>query len=245
MYLHYQFYTGSCGARVWTEVSNICDHNVGIEYISSFSLVNVCGGEIDKLWIPHNSWMREADWKGYTLLELGLDKTSAISTTTKRISFPNTGTWSTKEFLPIAAVECKNETLIWQIENNGSWQWELGDIVNALYLKTSGPTENENHWHKELKPGEVFTGVATGVAVGDSLNGAISALTVYRRNIVRKNSSDAKLPVIFNDYMCIRADPTTEKMIPIIDKAAQAGAEYYCMDAGWYTIGGWWGKVGE
>ena len=34
-------------------------------------------------------------------------------------------------------------------------------------------------------------------------------------------------------------------MLPVIDKAAEAGAEYYCMDAGWYADGGWWDTVGE
>lgn len=40
-------------------------------------------------------------------------------------------------------------------------------------------------------------------------------------------------------------DPTTEKMIPVIDKAAEVGAEYYCIDAGWYADGTWWNSVGE
>ncbi len=31
----------------------------------------------------------------------------------------------------------------------------------------------------------------------------------------------------------------------MIDKAAEAGAEYYCIDAGWYADGGWWEIVGE
>jgi alpha-galactosidase len=31
----------------------------------------------------------------------------------------------------------------------------------------------------------------------------------------------------------------------MIDKAAEVGAEYYCIDAGWYADGGWWETVGE
>ena len=31
----------------------------------------------------------------------------------------------------------------------------------------------------------------------------------------------------------------------VIDKAAETGAEYYCMDAGWYAEGTWWDSVGE
>ena len=44
------------------------------------------------------------------------------------------------------------------------------------------------------------------------------------------------LPVIFNDYMnCLWGNPTTEALLPIIDKAAEVGAEYFVIDAGWYA----------
>ena len=44
---------------------------------------------------------------------------------------------------------------------------------------------------------------------------------------------------------CLFGDPTTEKEIPLIDKAAEAGCEYFCIDAGWYSAGYWWDGVGE
>lgn len=115
-----------------------------------------------------------------------------------------------------------------------------------LYLKVSGPTEQENHWYKELLPGEKFETVKVGATVGENFEGALCAMTKYRRQIIDNNMENERLPVIFNDYMhCINADPTTEKMIPVIDAAAEAGAEYYCMDAGWYADGTWWETVGE
>ena len=40
-------------------------------------------------------------------------------------------------------------------------------------------------------------------------------------------------------------DPTTERELSIIDKAAELGCEYYCLDAGWYDDGFWWDRVGE
>jgi alpha-galactosidase len=53
--------------------------------------------------------------------------------------------------------------------------------------------------------------------------------------------------VIFNDYMnTLMADPTTEKLLPLISAAAEAGAEYFCIDAGWYDDGeGWWERAGD
>ncbi|EAC9550382.1 alpha-galactosidase, partial [Listeria monocytogenes] len=35
------------------------------------------------------------------------------------------------------------------------------------------------------------------------------------------------------------------KELPMIDKAAQIGCEYYVVDCGWYSDGGWWDSVGE
>jgi alpha-galactosidase len=54
---------------------------------------------------------------------------------------------------------------------------------------------------------------------------------------------------VFNDYMnTINGDPTTERLLPLIDAAGRAGAECFCIDAGWYDntdLGDWWPTVGE
>ena len=172
--LHYQFYDNISAARTWTSIDNISTENVGLEYVSSFSLTGI-GKECEtakrnkmKVSIPHNSWCREVDWQTYTLEELGLHNANSFSM--KRINIFNTGTWSTKEHLPMGALaDASNANcLMWQIENNGSWQWEISDIAGYLYLKLSGPTENENHWHKELKPGESFESIKT--AADDALS---------------------------------------------------------------------------
>src|SRR5690606_32573638 len=49
------------------------------------------------------------------------------------------------------------------------------------------------------------------------------------------------------DYMnTLMGDPTSEKLYPLIDAAAAVGAEYFCIDAGWYDDDGdWWDSVGE
>jgi alpha-galactosidase len=136
---------------------------------------------------------------------------------------------------------------IWQIEHNGSWHWELSDIARLLYLHVSGPTFNENHWWKSLRPGETFTTVPVAVGcVTGGVTDAVAALTRYRRVIRRPNRDNVALPVIFNDYMnCLMGDPTTEKLRPLIAAAAEVGAEYFCIDAGWYADGSWWTDVGE
>nr|WP_276008933.1 glycoside hydrolase family 36 protein [Aequitasia blattaphilus] len=254
---HFQFYNKISVVKSWNVVENKGKSDVGLEYISSFNLNGIAKEGLQKrdekikVAIIHNSWNRELQWKEYALPELGIEQCQQELATrsSKAIHVSNTGNWSTKEYLPMGNVT-NTETgsrLFWQIENNGSWHWEISDQTNHLYLQMSGPTENESHWFKNLRPGEAFESVpvAVGVVMG-SIEKVTEELTKYRRHIRRKNKDNESLGVIFNDYMnCLFADPTTEKELPLIDKAAEVGCEYYCIDAGWYGDGYWWDEVGE
>ena len=249
--VHYQFYRNISAIRAWTTVTNIGSEPVGLEYVSSFSYVGIDEGELPlddrmRILIPHNAWCREANWHSYTPGELGYAPMTYFSG--KRILVSNTGTWSAKEYLPMGAyqnLESQN-TVLWQIEHNGSWAWEISDIDRMLYLKISGPNEQENDWYKELLPGQSFETVRVALALGKDFNEALGEITKYRRQIVSNNKSNEALPIIFNDYMnCLMGDTTEEKSLPIIDRAAEIGAEYYCVDAGWYAEGTWWDSVGE
>ena len=67
-------------------------------------------------------------------------------------------------------------SLVWQIEHNGSWHWELMDQSGFLTLLVSGPTEHDNHWWKLLAPGETFQSVPVAVgAVRSDFEGAIGS----------------------------------------------------------------------
>jgi len=257
-----QFYDGIRAVRSWTEVENAGTVPQGLEYVSSFALTGIEKegllpfDERLSLRVPHNGWQKELHWNTYSLKDLGLSVSQPQGTmhTSKTISVTNTGNWSTKEYLPMGCLE-NTETdscLFWQIEHNGSWHWEIADQDGHLYLQLSGPTETHSHWWKQLKPGEVFAtvpvsvGSAVGTAGGSCFDNAMGELTKYRRAIRRKNRDNEVLPVIFNDYMnCLWGDPTTEKELPLIEKAAEAGCEYYCVDAGWYSDGFWWDGVGQ
>lgn len=250
---HMQFIGRLPVVRTWTAIVNEGETPVGLEYVSSFAYTGIGKGGLGdrnaniRLHIPHHTWYGEAQWKGYTLPELGLHHVHDFSM--KRISFSNTGTWSSSQVAPCAFLE-NLETgsgYFWQIEHNGSWHWEISDMANELYLLAAGPTEQENHWWKNLKPGETFVSVPVSVGVCQGgLGKAVELMTLYRRQIRRPNPDNATLPVIFNDYMnCLFGDPTTEKLLPLIDAAAEAGCEYFCVDCGWYADGEWWDGVGE
>lgn len=252
-----QFYGGLPVVRIWHRAKNQGDRAQTLEYLANFYYEGLekegvlPRDEKMKVWIPHNSWQRELNWKCHTFAELGLGQVqpdpSQRSSNLMRVT--NTGNWSSKEYLPMGFVE-NEETrtgIFWQIEHNGSWHWEIGEQNGHLYLALGGPNETYSHWYKELKPGEEFETVPAAVGVtAEGFGDAMGTLTQYRRRIRRRNRDNEALPVIFNDYMnCLWGDPAAEKEFPMIEAAAQAGCEYYCIDAGWYANGGWWDSVGE
>ena len=249
--VHYQFYRGVAAVRSWSVVKNIGEEILGLEYVTSFAYSGFEEGEKHpnekiNVYIPRNSWSREVNWKKMTLSEAGINVTPQFSF--DRINISNTGFWSTKEYLPMGAIENTERECVylWQIEHNGSWQWEIADKSQMLYFKLSGPNAQENSWYKELVPGESFESVKACVVLGKDINGAVAEMTKYRRKLFKNIPANEEKPVIFNDYLhCLWADPTEEKEIAVIDIAADLGAEYFVMDAGWYADGKWWDTVGE
>lgn len=257
--MYYRFYDDAAIVRSFAEVKNISTEILTLDYISSFSFAGIAKEEENwdtdtYLYIPHNSWQGELQWKKNSVSALGLTKFDA--TTLKKLSWHQTGTWSSSEYIPMAVMECPNEDVsyCWQIENNGSWYWEMGHAcpTEGLYVQLCGPQYAHNHFLKELQPGESFTTVP--VACGTCKGGfdeAIREMTQYRRHIRRKHIDNEELPVIYNDYMnCLFAQPTEEKEMPLIDAAAEAGAEYFVIDAGWFADAegpgvSWWNSIGE
>ena len=238
-------------------LKNNGEEDLGVEYVSSFALLGIdkegllSTDEKLEVLIARNAWQKELIWNRFSMDQLGMSisQPDKVRRSSQTISVGNTGNWSTNNYLPMGCLKNKetDSILFWQIEQNGSWYWEISDQDGHMYLQLSGPTEHQSHWWKNLKPGDTFASVpvSVGSACGD-VEEAAGELTKYRRAIRRKNKDNEKLPVIFNDYMnCLWGDPTTEKELPLIDKAKEAGCEYFCVDCGWYSAGFWWDGVGE
>lgn len=159
------------------------------------------------------------------------------------------GTWSSGEHAPVAAAASDSDgaAWLWQVEHNGPWRIEVGEEHDDFSVALSGPTELDHAWSLVLAPGESFTTVKAAVALGATLDDAAAAMTRYRRAARRPHPDNELMPVCFNDYMnTLGGDPTTDKLLPLIDAAAEVGAEVFCVDAGWYDDSGhWWDSVGE
>lgn len=204
MRVHYIF----CGQlpvlRTYCEVK--AKKKVRLEYVSSLQLPAVFpargGKDYDeiKAFIPHNTWHGEAQWRESTLAELGLTGCHD-DFTVKRIWRANTGSWSSKEFLPAGFLSDGKSVYHWQIEANGSWYAEIGNCKDRLYLALSGPTFSESAWALTLQAGETFETVKAAICLSDGIDGCAAAMTAYRRRYFAPYPADEGLPAQYNGYM--------------------------------------------
>jgi alpha-galactosidase len=159
------------------------------------------------------------------------------------------GTWSTGLSLPVGVLEsvAGGMCVAWQVEHNGAWRAEIGEDSDGGYLALAGPTDDDSGWTRVLAPGESFATVPVTTAWARDRDTAVATLTAHRRLARRPHPDNLGMPIVFNDYMnTLNADPTTEKLLPLVAAAAKAGAEVFCIDAGWYDeTGDWWDSVGE
>jgi len=249
--------TGPSSLRARTEVTNGGAGPVLLDLVSSLavgSLLTDAGTGVDDLDLVAgaNDWVAESRWSTRPLREVGLariDRELQHHPPRSRYTLTNRGSWSTGEALPTGLIVSRSTryALGWQVEHNGPWLHEIGETRRAAYLLLTGPTDAEHQWSVRLDPGETFTSVPVGVvAVRGGADDAFAALTVHRRGIRRVRAADTPMPLVFNDYMnTLMGDPTTAKLLPLVDAAAEVGADVFCIDAGWYADGHWWDSVGE
>ncbi|MEV2191807.1 glycoside hydrolase family 36 protein [Streptomyces phaeochromogenes] len=199
-----------------------------------------------------NDWLAECRWHAEPLRDTVADIHVDVHQHDSRaaLTLAGRGSWPTDGHLPMGALAERGggRAWLWQIESPAGWRWDLGERDHGTYLALNGPMDAEHQWRVRLAPGSEFTTVPAVLALGSGLDDAFGALTSYRRAVRRPHPDHTTLPVVFNDYMnTLMGDPTTEKLLPLIDAAAAAGSEYFCIDSGWYDDGteGWWDSVGE
>ena len=145
---YYIEYIKSHTIQCYSVIKNISKKSFSLEYISSFAKYDFLSYHAyDKVdfYLPSNAWFLEAQWKTHTLEELGIVSPNNIKSF-KKFSISNTGAWSTKNYIPCGIFNdhVKNSFIMFQIEANGSWQYEFGDYLKNVTFHLSGPTLEEN-----------------------------------------------------------------------------------------------------
>lgn len=235
----FEGYDDTNAIRVHTVVTNITDAPIVLEEVSAFCLTGIGDkNEPDNMYFTNFLQSHHAECQPRTrnFRELGLY--GGRSDSQQRVCGCNIGSWSTKEMLPMGILEDRknNGFLMFQIESNSSWYYELSDAAGKYYLYLGGPNYPFGGWFKTLKPGESYTTPYVAVAFGNSLNDVVGHMTKYRRHIAISSPADEKLPTIFNEYMHLSWDsPTAENTANYAPVVAKTGVEYYVIDCGWHN----------
>ena len=229
-------YEDSDAVRIYTEVKNISGNEIILEEVSAFTFsgIGVKGEEGDLYFTRFTqSHHYECQPIRRSFKDYGLNMSNGNAQ--KRICFANVGSWSTKEELPQGIIEQNERFLMFEIENNNSWYYEIGDNCGKYYLYLGGANLPNGGWEKTLKPNESYKTVSVALSFGNSLNEVIGEMTKYRRHIAGKCKADENLPAIFNEYMHLSWDsPTEENTRKVAEKVAETGVKYYVIDCGWH-----------
>ena len=232
-------YPDANAIAVEKSVKNIAPTKQTMERVCSLLLNGVGAGidHADQTYFYAFTQSHHAECQPWriTLSEVGFFRSFARNF--KKLSFANIGSWSSKAQLPQGIIE-NHETgdfLMFQIESNHNWYYEISAIEDDFYLALSGNASPEHRYAKTLLPNQVYHAPRVAFCSGKNLNDVMAQMTLYRRQIAKHSHADKTLPVIFNEYMHLSWDHPTEANTREYAKAvALAGAKYYVIDCGWH-----------
>ena len=239
-------YDGSTARRQTVSVKNTSNKAVTLEQLSS-GTVKLSGGELPwhdpqkyRVYYCQSAWQGEGQWRSATLDELGIVNIYSLRTL-RAVDFCSKGSWSTSVYFPLIYIEdleC-SKTWFFEVESSAAWCIELGiysdDGQEGLYVSMDAANVLNDGWRIKLQPGESYETVPCvyGCADGD-INDAVREATKQRR-LSSVTAAARPMPLVYNDYMgALWAMPSDKNLPPLIKKAAEAGAEYFCIDAGWF-----------
>ena len=234
-------YEGSQAVSIRSIIKNISNEDIVLEEASSFVLPGIGTRGIDSanvLYLTKFTQSHHGECQPITrsFHDEGLFRKNSESQA--RIAFANIGSWSTKEALPEGIIEDRDSgrCIMFQIESNASWYYEIADHNEKYYLWLGGPTLPFGAWSARLAPGEEYSTPQVALAEGDCTHGVIAEMTKYRRAIMPRSIADSDLPTIFNEYMHLSWDsPTEENTRKIAPTVASLGVKYYVIDCGWHN----------
>lgn len=223
-------------------VKNTSPDTIKIDHISSGCFDNIGGGLLPwydkrkfKLHICFFTWQGEAQWREFSLTEMGLYKASNHCDV-NAIRLRSVGNQSTAVYYPQIFIEDKelNKIYFFEILTTSNWYIEIsGNANGTLSVELNSAFANNDNWFLNLESGGEY--VASPCVYGVTNGGfeeAVETMTDCRRAMSKVDFDVC--PVCFNDYMnCLWAMPDEKKLIPLIDKAAEVGCEIFCIDDGW------------
>lgn len=242
--------------RICSTVKNVGENSVEITRFSSAFVTGFGGGISQKtpdfnVHYFESCWQAEARYVKKSIKELGLTFVSTHPMV-KTFTLLSQGAYTTGKYFPSIYLEDvkKKKMRFISAECDGGWRIQLGHSAGYVgqnagwYLESDAISASDIATSLMLDGGEDYTSPAILVGFVDGgFDEATEALTRARRELYRSEIA----PLMFNDYMdclwCNVNDEITEKLAK---KAANLGAEGYCIDSGWFcALHNNYGKLGD
>lgn len=214
---------------------NRSQKSVTLRHFSRLFTLPLGGADASRVRVHRldSSWEAEFQYHSATLRELDVYPVSDHPVA-KSFSLLSHGTYTTCAHFPFLAVEneASGETLWCSAAFAGSWRIEVGLRGTDVYLDAA--EIDARHCGTELLLGPGASHACVPV-YGGVVRGGFEAACRAHYAALRAAAGGRLSPVVFNDYMnCLWARPGDRKLIPLIEAAAEAGAEVFCIDDGWY-----------
>lgn len=232
--------------RQYTLLRNESETPVKLESVASLVYQGIDGEAFTPgrflFRICQSTWGGEGQWRVFPPEDAGLYP-SENHTPLSFFRLSSSGTWSSGKYYPLLLIEDTAEKKVWyfEMECGSSWMIEVGasrlsDGKDHLCVFASGTCCLNDGWHKTLGAEETFRtpSVLYGCAAGNWEN-ALHALIKAKRETSCVRYPGGKIPVIYNDFMnALWGKPTEASLRPLVLAAKKAGAEIFCIDAGWF-----------
>lgn len=187
------------------------------------------------------SWQGEFQWKTTDLQKESIFPVSSHQNSAEFV-ISSSGSWSTAKYYPLLLIEdtFQNTTYFFEVESSTSWNIVIYNSktegeIGSIAVTAGGANILVDGWNLTLMPSETYQ--TASVLYGEVNGGkeaALNELIKYKRLAAKTKLNTP--PIIYNCYMNgIWSNPTDEKLIPLIDAAADVGAEIFCIDAGWHS----------
>ncbi len=246
----YTHYDGSSAVRQSTTVRNDGEAPLVVDLLSSAFIDGIGEGVAEgKRWYDerfilhytHMVWQGEAQWRHAYIEDLGLYPTYNHGNQ-RTVTFRSVGSWSTARSYPLVMLEdtATGLTHYFELHASTGWYIEIGargyKEDSALYVLLTNACEDNDSWYVTLGAGESCTAApAVYGTVTGGFEQAVAELTAYKRATTHAPFPGGQVPICFNDYMnCLWAQPSRERLMPLIEAAAAAGCEVFVIDAGWF-----------
>lgn len=229
--------------KSYVSVNNVGKEEVTLELLESIALGMLTpfdtGMHKENLAVYHmqSRWANE----GVLRRQLAEELLLVPSTLYEEIfthKFGHIGNKPTNNYIPFAAVEDIKKGVMWgmQLECAYSWQIEFARRDNGLSMSGGLVDADFGSWMKTLQPGDEYI---TPVAWFTTCKGDIDDLcgrlvSAQKPAMANLPDGEDELPVIFNEWCTSWGSPDTIQMEKLSNRLKGWPVRYLVMDAGWY-----------